>query len=99
MHEDLSDLKSMATKAGRLHTHHRDVISVNAITAAAQELHLEKNNGSVVVLWGQPSKRGGGLTCSVAKEPPMLQRQQEQASGQRCQKLDNAMVASQYWSI
>jgi hypothetical protein len=46
-HEDLSDLKFLAAKVDRLHTHHQDIILVNAVAAATQELSLEEDDGSV----------------------------------------------------
>jgi hypothetical protein len=46
-HEDLYDLKFLAAKVDRLHTHHQDIILVNAVAAATQELSLEEDDGSV----------------------------------------------------
>ncbi len=54
-HEDLPDLKFLAAKVDRLHTHHRDIILVNVVSAAPQELSLEEDDRSVAVPRDQSS--------------------------------------------
>ncbi len=89
LHEDISDLKSLAAKADRLHSHRRDVVSVNVIAAVVQELSLEEDDGFAAVLQGQPSNKGGN-SQNMEREPPsaveveVASRQPEVASRTTC---------------
>jgi hypothetical protein len=69
LHEDMSNLKSFAAKADSLHSHRRDVVSVNVVAAVVQELSLEKDDRFAAVLQGQPSNKGGN-SQNMEREPP-----------------------------
>jgi hypothetical protein len=57
LHEDMSNLKSFAAKADSLHSHHRDVVSVNVVAAVVQELSLEKDDGFAQFCKASPAIR------------------------------------------